>query len=64
MIEEGEFKVTVTLTIVIAFSPIERPTPLTAQDAIDNARSTMSDDFWGALEDECWGVKFEAERMS
>ena len=54
MIEEAEYVVTATLRVVIPFSPIERPTPLTKQDAIANAMGTVPDSVWEALEDECW----------
>lgn len=54
MIQEGEFVVQVTLTNTIQFSPIERAGPLVEQDAIENAKGTVQDSVWKALEDEGW----------
>jgi hypothetical protein len=63
MIEEAEYKVTVKLTNLITFSPIERSTPLSKFDAIANAEGTVSDEIWKALEDEGWAIEFEAEKI-
>lgn len=63
MIEEATFLVRAKLTVRIDFSPIERETPITERDAIANARGTMSDDFWAALEDEGWDIQFFADRV-
>ena len=64
MIEQGAFRVSVTLTTVIDFSPIERDKPLSSEDAIGNAQGTVSDEVWKALEDEGWTIEFEAERTT
>jgi hypothetical protein len=63
MIEEAEYVVRASLTTTITFSPIERPTPITQQDAIANAMGTMPDSLWHDLEDEGWTVEFTAERL-
>jgi len=63
MIEEKSYRVRVTLTTTMEFSPIERETPITKQDAIANAKGTMPDDWFLAAEDEGWNVKFEAEEV-
>ena len=64
MIEEADYRVTATLSVVIKFSPIERETRLSKHDAIANAMGTVPDEVWEALEDACWSVKFAAERWS
>lgn len=62
MVEEAEYMVRATLTVCIPFSPIERETPLTRQDAIANAIGTMRDGFWDELESEGWTIEFAAEK--
>lgn len=62
MIEEAEYTVQAKLTTIIAFSPIERATLLSKSDAIENARCTVSDTLWEALEAEGWSIEFTAER--
>lgn len=60
MIEAADYRVQATLTTVMTFSPIDRETPLTEADAIENARGTMPDGFFEALEAEGWAVEFTA----
>jgi len=61
MIEERSYLVTATLRARIDFAPIERETPITRADAIENAIGTMPDGFWDQLEAEGWSVDFSAE---
>jgi len=61
-IEEADFQVQAVLTISFGFSPIERDTPLTKEDAIANAYGTVSKDVWKALKDEGWSIEFSAKR--
>lgn len=63
MVEEANYIVRVTLTNTIGFSPIERDSPITKQDAISNAISTISEFVWEALDSEGWSVEFTAERQ-
>jgi hypothetical protein len=63
MIEEADFTVRATLTVTIPFSPIERPTPLTEFDAIENAKGTMPERLWEDLESEGWEINWKAVRL-
>jgi len=63
MIEEAEYRVVITLTNLIGFSPIERATRITQHDAIQNALGTMPDEVWKQLEGEGWTIESSAERL-
>ena len=63
MVEEGTYRVTLTAVVEIRFSPIERPTALTASDGIGNAMGTMPVDTWSTFEDEGWSLAWSAERI-
>jgi hypothetical protein len=62
-VEEAEYEVTIKLTNSIIFSPIERKTPLTKQDAIGNAYGTVPDSVWQALKDEGWTLEADATKL-
>lgn len=59
-VESAEYVVEARLTTTVTFSEMERPTRLTEADAIANARGTMPDGFFAALEAEGWAVEFVA----
>ena len=61
MIEEKGYIVRATLTTSVEFSPIERPTPITKQDAINNAIGSVHADLWAELESQGWSIEFHAE---
>jgi len=61
MVEEAEYTVRITLTVGISFAPMERETPLTRQDAIENAYGSLPDGWIEAAEAEGFSVEAEAE---
>lgn len=61
MIEEKTYLVTITLTAQIDFAPIERDSPITQFDAIQNALGTVDQSVWDALEGEGWNIDTKAE---
>ena len=63
MIETAEFNVKVTFTTTVSFAPIERETKISHEDAIENARGQMPDEFWEMAENEGWEVEFGAHRV-
>jgi len=68
MIEEAEYVVRVTLTTTVQFSPIERPAPITQQDAIANALGSVDygtkPTVWDILEGEGFAIETEAEKVA
>lgn len=62
-IEEASYRVRFVIETVIDFSPIERDTPLSEDDAIGNAYGTVSDDVWEQLRGEGWSIHEEAQRL-
>lgn len=65
IIEEKDFEVTLTFTLStrVAFSPMERDTPITAIDAIANAVGSMPGDVFDALMDG-FGGEFMPARLA
>ena len=70
MIEDKQYRVTiiVRLTTTIDFAPIERNSPITRFDAIENAIGSMSDEDWKNLTDGYGGefdvaTDFEVEEV-
>ena len=61
-VEEGSFTVTATLKTGLEFAPMERSSPLTVEDAIDNAKGTVMSDVWDQLADGGWSIEFTATR--
>lgn len=67
MIEEATYLVRMSFVTTIDFSPIERDTPLTENDAIANAEGTFPSDlfrkFHQAAEAEGWDFTIRAEKI-
>lgn len=63
MIEEGAFEVAITFKSIFLFSPIERPTPLTLGDAIENAKGQLPEGWFQQAFDEGFIVEYSAERI-
>jgi hypothetical protein len=63
MIEEKEYVVRITLSTVVGFSPIERETPITTSDAIENAYGMLPDGYFKAAEDEGFTIEATAESL-
>ena len=60
MIEEAFYTVHVSLYTQVEFSPIERNSKITKDDAIENAKGQLPDGFFEKFEEEGWGVSFNA----
>lgn len=52
MIEEAEYTVCIFLTTTMTFSPMERNTALTGDDAMQNAFGLVPDELWEFLRSE------------